>query len=144
MGIKDRFWDKVAKSGSGCWVWTASGKNGYGCLDGKYAHRLSYQWHKGEIPEGMQVMHSCDNRLCVNPDHLSLGTNKDNSNDMMAKGRHRTTPKSGESAHNSRLTKEAVRQIRASTAPISFLAKVHGVHKTTISDVRRNKTWLTQ
>lgn len=96
MGIKDRFWAKVVAADDGCWIWIASTKNGYGCLkeDGKhgkslYSHRLSYAWSKGKIPDGMQVMHSCDNRLCVNPAHLSLGTNKDNSDDMMRKGRHK-------------------------------------------------------
>lgn len=96
MSLKDRFWAKVAIVEGGCWIWTACTKNGYGCINpgGKrggtvYSHRLSYSWSKGDIPKGLQAMHSCDNRLCVNPAHLSLGTNKDNSDDMMRKGRHK-------------------------------------------------------
>ncbi len=95
--MKERFWSKVLKTAS-CWLWTASehGK-GYGGfkLDGKTqkASRVSYMMAYGKIPEGMCVLHKCDNRKCVRPSHLFLGTVRDNNIDMMKKGRwHRYAP----------------------------------------------------
>jgi len=95
---EDRFWAKVNKAPDGCWDWMAA-KNGrgYGTFrvgsltdDSRrhvYVHRFSYELHYGPIPVGFQVNHRCDNRCCVNPDHLMLGTAKDNTADCIAKGR---------------------------------------------------------
>lgn len=89
---EQRFWAKVDKSGD-CWNWTAARYhvNGYGCfgLNGKIqgAHRVAWQFIRGPIPRGMWVLHRCDNRLCVRPEHLFLGTHQDNMNDMWRKGR---------------------------------------------------------
>jgi hypothetical protein len=82
-----RFWSHVLESPA-CWIWTGNiGPNGYGRFGQRYAHRLSYEWMRGPIPEGMFVLHHCDNPPCVRPDHLFLGTAADNSHDMVRKGR---------------------------------------------------------
>lgn len=94
---EERFLAKVEKTNT-CWLWQASTTGaGYGQIwmneDGWKridAHRYSYILHKGTIPEGLVVMHTCDNKLCVNPDHLILGTQKENLRDMYAKGRNRS------------------------------------------------------
>lgn len=87
----DRFWNKVEKTNT-CWIWIASTRSGYGAfkLHGKVisAHRLVWQWNYGEIPGGLNVLHICNNRRCVNPTHLYLGTHKDNVRDSIANGTH--------------------------------------------------------
>jgi hypothetical protein len=92
LSPQERFFKKVNKTDS-CWLWTgALSSRGYGSfrVDGKTisTHRLSYSWFKGEVPEGIFVCHTCDIPACVNPDHLWLGTNSDNMQDMIAKDRH--------------------------------------------------------
>lgn len=90
---KESIMEKVVVSDSGCWEWTGLvGKNGYPSVGYKGkrargAHRISFMLHKGEIPDGLFVCHTCDNKLCLNPGHLFLGTAKQNSQDMVSKGR---------------------------------------------------------
>jgi hypothetical protein len=96
--LEERFWAKVDKSGD-CWLWTGAtgGKDGYGKIQrGRrgmgylWAHRVAFDLEYGAIPLGLQVLHRCDNPLCVRPEHLFLGTRSDNMRDAANKGRLRT------------------------------------------------------
>ena len=93
-GISSRFWAKVYKS-KDCWEWIRQiNSNGYGVLQcgprkGRKmvrAHRISYKLHNGPIPEGLLILHKCDNKLCVNPDHLELGDYSKNLKDAWNRG----------------------------------------------------------
>lgn len=90
QSVTERFRNKVVK-GKSCWVWAAGVSGGYGTfsVNGQMvaAHRYSYEQANGPIPDGMKVCHHCDNMLCVNPEHLFVGTQGDNMRDMRAKGR---------------------------------------------------------
>lgn len=103
--LRERFWSKVDRAGpahpqlgTACWTWVGSkSEKGYGRLSaGKHrasplrAHRVSWELHKGPIPDKMFVLHNCDNPTCVNPDHLFIGTARDNTRDMVRKGRLRS------------------------------------------------------
>ena len=112
---EQKFWAKVVKT-QNCWNWIGETRfGGYGYLylgNHKYirVHRFSYKLHKGKIPTGLLVCHSCDNRICVNPDHLWLGTHKDNAIDKMKKGRQ-VIPK-GEKNWGCKIKWEEVKKMR--------------------------------
>lgn len=139
-----------------CWEWSGSinPQTGYGQLsswvNGKRilltAHRVSYRAFHGPIPEGMEVCHKCDNRRCFNPLHLFSGSQLDNMQDMIAKGRDsgsRGTSNRpfGESHHRSKLTNSAVIAIRESSETLSALGERYGVAFGVISAAKNRKTW---
>lgn len=103
-----RFMSKVKKVSSGCWEWQAGILFGYGrfWLNGREikAHRASHQFFIGEIPAGLSVCHTCDNRSCVNPDHFFLGTALDNARDRESKGRGGREKRVGDKNPNSKIS----------------------------------------
>lgn len=145
-----RFWRFVDKRASNeCWNWIGTKLNGYGRFsigskesgsDG--AHRISWRMHNNaEIQDGMVVMHSCDNPSCVNPSHLSLGTYKENTADMIAKGRKRVVSPKGEGNGKSLLNEEKVRIIKQSNLSHAELARKLGVSPNCVRGVRIGRTW---
>ena len=140
------FWSKANKT-QHCWYWTLTRfRLGYGSVSyqGKIqsAHRVAYKLVHGEIPAGMDVLHSCDNRACVNPEHLSLGDHKKNMRDKMERGRHVVL--SGEENGNVRLTWVKVRRIRRlrdTGLTYRELAAQFKVDFTTIAQIVTRKTW---
>jgi len=148
--VAERFWAKVAKCGDDdCWEWLAAcSDNGYGRIGrgsqgsgNEYAHRLSYEMHFGEIPAGLMVCHRCDNRKCVNPAHLFLGTGADNQADMARKGRSLH----GERHNLARLTEEQVLLIRQmwqqGGVTQADIGVQFGIGKQQVSDIVRGNSW---
>lgn len=103
------------------------------------AHRLGWEEKNGPIPVGMHVLHKCDVRRCINPEHLFLGKNADNIADKVAKNRQRAAQ--GEANRHAVLTEEDVRAIRASSASQKWLARAYGVSVTHMSNIRTRKKW---
>lgn len=147
-----RFFAKVVKTVN-CWLWQASkdGKGygqfrvfGRGASPAK-AHRVSYMIENGEVPDGKEVCHRCDNPSCVNPDHLFLGTHYENMQDMKAK-RRGCVPSKGKPGELNNAAKlnamqvHVIRQLRG-TASQTQLAKLCGVDRSCISLIQRNKKW---
>lgn len=132
-------------SNTGCWNWKKYTQNGYGRInvDGKMwrAHRVSYLLFRGEIPPETLVCHRCDNPVCINPDHLFLGTHSTNNQDMWDKGRHKKVDNRGERYGACKLSWEIVREIRDSKKTAKELAIVFNVSPSHIYLIRSGKVW---
>jgi hypothetical protein len=143
--LKERLLEKaIVDAETKCWNWSAGRKNKYGsiCVGRlmKSAHRVSYEIHCGPIPEGMYVCHLCDNMLCINPEHLFLGTPADNVIDMIRKGRK--VIQRGADHGRAKLTEADIIAIRSETmATQQNLADKYGVTPQNISDIKTRKRW---
>jgi len=143
------FWDKVEKT-DGCWNWKAStNSRGYGQLKmpntrkNVLAHRLSYTMAFGDIKDGLFVCHKCDNRTCVNPNHLFVGTAKENMQDMDAKGRRVKANMAGVKNPNATLDEDKVKLLKLlkDKFPMESLIKIFGVKKTQIHRIINGQQW---
>lgn len=152
-GVEERFLSKVRKTNS-CWLWTGTTNGaGYGSFrvgsikDNSrrkvLAHRFAFELYKNQIPTGLLVCHVCDNRSCVNPDHLFLGTHKDNMQDCCKKNRI----SKGEQRPKSKLTEKEVEFIRAVfvSRHLEFggaaLARQFGVCHQLIHEIVKGEAW---
>jgi hypothetical protein len=141
----DRFWRNVHPEAlSGCWLWHGSvdrfGYGIYGATGERKAHRLAYQRTKGPIPRGFVVRHRCDVKGCVNPDHLVIGTHKDNSRDAMERGQVARGTRNGAS----KLDERQVLEIRARLAggeSTVRLARAFGVSQSLVSQISLRQAW---
>lgn len=146
MDLRQKLKSKsVVNEVTGCWEFQHACASGYGSVWTRRgtmsAHKASYTAFVGEVPEGLCVMHSCDNTGCINPEHLELGTPKDNSEDMVFRGRSAVGERNGHAV----LSVEQIEEIRAKWriggVTQTSLARQYGVSISTVHLIVRHKTW---
>lgn len=148
----ERILDRVTVGDSQCYLWSGPvTKYGYGQSGGnrkKYgtsrAHRIAWIQECGTIPDGMSVLHRCDNRLCCNPEHLFLGTHQDNMSDMKSKGRGGVRSKpvnQGSSNPMARLTPDQVQAIRLDARHWSEVSEAFGISRRMVYNIQSGKSW---
>ena len=147
MSVAERLLSKYVITDSGCWEYTGGlNSGGYGNIwdnrRTRSAHVVSFEVHCEPIPQGMSVLHSCDNRCCINPKHLFLGTAQDNIDDMITKGRDGF---SGQRNGRALLTQNDIIAIRSILPKYSqeYIANMYGVSRSTIAAIKSGRNWGT-
>lgn len=149
MDIVKRFWSRVDRTDNenDCWLWQG-GRSGdrYGYFfihpRNQLAHRVSWMFTHGTIPDGMKVCHKCDRVLCVNPNHLFLGTQRDNVEDMHGKGRaHKASGEGHSKTYLSELQVREIFKLYEEGVSTKAIAQRFGTNKYTLSNLRRGRTW---
>lgn len=142
LTVQQNFNSKIRITPS-CWLWQAckTGSSGYGqiVINRKkfYAHRIAYELYNGPIPAGLNILHKCDNPICVNPDHLRVGTQLENVQDMIAKNRN----VKGSLSPAAKLNEADVRTIREDKRRNVEIAVAFGVSQQSICDIRKGRSW---
>jgi hypothetical protein len=139
--LKARFESKFYVT-PGCWIWTGfRNEKGYGGFSVNNrttkAHRVSYQMYVGQITDGLHVLHRCDNRRCVNPDHLFLGTNADNTADKVRKGRQQK----GSQFPQAKLSEQQILEIRMDPRKCRDIGAEYGISHSAVSEIKLLKRW---
>ncbi len=147
--VKERLMNKTVQDpeGTGCWIWTGHvNSKGYGSIrverNTQLVHRVAWTEYKGPIPEGLCVLHKCDNPACWNLEHLFLGTTQDNTKDMMAKGRN--APHQGQSNPYAVLNDDKVREIHRllqQGVRLTDIANKFRIGKSTVSHIKFGENW---
>jgi hypothetical protein len=152
LSVADRLLSRAEfEPNTGCWLWSGAttGSLGYGSMKigrkMQLTHRVSYETHRGAIPDGMCVCHRCDTPACVNPDHLFVGTHADNTADKLNKGRARGWDSAGERNPAAKLGEADVIAIRARLAEgaetKTAIARAFGVSQQLISAIHAGQVW---
>jgi hypothetical protein len=135
--IADRIYANIKISGGGCWIWcgkTGGGRLRYGYLNftsgSRAAHRVSYETFNGKIPAGKEVRHTCHETMCCNPDHLVLGTRRENMLDRTIAGRK-----------GNKITPAQVRRIRGDQRTQSAIAAAYGITQSMVSKIKLRQAW---
>lgn len=151
MTLRERLEKMVMfEPNTGCWFWigslTASGSYGQISVNGvpKRAHRVSFEVYKHNISNGLLVLHHCDNSMCINPDHLFLGTYADNTRDMIKKGRAKLSPAYGKNNPRNKFTENDILNIRnrrENGESLYVMATEYNTSISTLSYIVKRKTW---
>jgi len=148
--ITERFFSRIKRTSfSSCWIWIGCRTGGYGHMRNGHglilAHRFSWEFHRGAIPEGIHVLHRCDVPSCVNPDHLFLGSHADNMRDAADKGVFKRRPRRlGEKSSNHKLDEAdivEIRKLRKRGLYYYTIAAKFGVTKGLIHLICSRKIW---
>ena len=139
---KEEFLQKTERiTESGCWLWMGTlEKDGYGRLNKKPVHRLSWEFHRGEIPRAKMILHTCDIHSWVNPDHLYVGSHQDNMDDKVIRDRAAKGSKHGMTVLSEALVQEIAGMIRQGSG-IAYISKILGVREYHVKNIKYGNSW---